>query len=180
MSKLKYHREQQNLTQEELAAKSGVSVRTIQRIEAGTEPKGFTLKVLAAALQLDTTQLQQSKIPEPVAVNLTLLKVINLSSLPVTLFPPLNIALPLLIMFIKKEFHPAAKQLVSVQILWTIGSFIVFMLAAFSKRWFDLGGPFMIVVMILLVMANIAIILFNAASIDKKGQPALRPRFNLV
>jgi transcriptional regulator with XRE-family HTH domain len=44
MSKLKQIREQQNLTQEELAEKSGISVRTIQRIESGTEPKGHTLK----------------------------------------------------------------------------------------------------------------------------------------
>mgnify|MGYP003598873837 CR=1 FL=1 len=39
-----------NLTQEELAEKSGISVRTIQRIESGTKPKGYTLKALAAAL----------------------------------------------------------------------------------------------------------------------------------
>jgi transcriptional regulator with XRE-family HTH domain len=34
MSELKKIREKQNLTQEELAEKSGLSVRTIQRIEA--------------------------------------------------------------------------------------------------------------------------------------------------
>ena len=47
MTNLIKFREQQNLTQEELAEKSGLSVRTIQRIEAGTLPKGYTLKVLA-------------------------------------------------------------------------------------------------------------------------------------
>ena len=44
MSKLKNLREFQNLTQEELAEKSGVSVRTIQRIETGKKPKGYTLR----------------------------------------------------------------------------------------------------------------------------------------
>nr|MBC7611596.1 helix-turn-helix transcriptional regulator [Pseudopedobacter sp.] len=44
MSKLKRIREQQNLTQEELSEKSAVSVRTIQRIEAGKDPKGYTLR----------------------------------------------------------------------------------------------------------------------------------------
>jgi transcriptional regulator with XRE-family HTH domain len=38
MSKLKVLRQLQNLTQEELY-KSGISVRTIQRIETGKEPK---------------------------------------------------------------------------------------------------------------------------------------------
>ncbi len=46
MAKLTFFREKLHLTQEELAEKSGVSVRTTQRIEAGTIPKGFTLKTL--------------------------------------------------------------------------------------------------------------------------------------
>ena len=46
MSKLREIRERHNLTQEELSEKSGISVRTIQRIESGTEPKGHTLKIL--------------------------------------------------------------------------------------------------------------------------------------
>ncbi len=45
MSKLKKIREKLNLTQEELSEKSGISVRTIQRIESGNEPKGQTLKI---------------------------------------------------------------------------------------------------------------------------------------
>ncbi len=40
-------REEKNLTQTELAEKSGLSLRTIQRIEAGNVPKGYTLKALA-------------------------------------------------------------------------------------------------------------------------------------
>ena len=44
MSQLKKIREEKNLTQEKLAQQSGISVRTIQRIEAGTDPKGDTLK----------------------------------------------------------------------------------------------------------------------------------------
>jgi transcriptional regulator with XRE-family HTH domain len=40
-------REEKNLTQTELAEKSGLSLRTIQRTEAGNVPKGYTLKALA-------------------------------------------------------------------------------------------------------------------------------------
>ncbi|MGC4129759.1 MAG: helix-turn-helix transcriptional regulator [Bergeyella sp.] len=40
MPQLKLIRKQQHLTQEELSEQSGISVRTIQRIEAGTLRKG--------------------------------------------------------------------------------------------------------------------------------------------
>ena len=48
-----------NLTQEELSEKSKISVRTIQRIEAGTEPKGHTLRALAQALDIEEYAARQ-------------------------------------------------------------------------------------------------------------------------
>tara|TARA_R110002049_G_C8880421_1_gene539895 strand:- start:319 stop:471 length:153 start_codon:yes stop_codon:yes gene_type:complete len=50
MSKLCEYREKLNLTQDELAEKAGLSVRTIQRIESGVEPRGYTLSILSYAL----------------------------------------------------------------------------------------------------------------------------------
>lgn len=49
-NKVKTLREQKNLTQSELAENSGLSLRTIQRIESGSVMKGFTLKAVAKAL----------------------------------------------------------------------------------------------------------------------------------
>lgn len=179
MSKLKYNREKLNLTQEELAAKSGVSVRTIQRIESGIEPKGYTLKVLSKTLNVDhnelinTTDIQNS-------INYPLIKLINLSCLPVTIIPPLNIVLPLVVMFIKKEFNPTSKQIVSIQILWTILSFILFMAGSFVKNWFSLGSKFILIIMVLLVLTNIAIILLNAIAIDKDKELSVRLNFSFL
>ena len=80
MSKLNKIREKFNLTQEELSDKSGISVRTIQRIESGNEPKGQTLKILAKTLGIEENELlKKQEIPNE--INLTLLKLINLSSL---------------------------------------------------------------------------------------------------
>ena len=42
MSKLKFLRDLQYLTQQELSVKSGISARTIQRIETGKEPRSRT------------------------------------------------------------------------------------------------------------------------------------------
>ncbi|WP_299707809.1 helix-turn-helix domain-containing protein [uncultured Pontibacter sp.] len=185
MSKLLALRETANLTQEELAEKSGISVRTIQRIESGTEPKGYTLKALAKALDVTESELlTENTIPEqtiiPDQTDLTWLKLINLSSLPFTIIPPANIVLPLILMFAKKEFTPLTKQIVSVQILWTILSPIIFMLGAFMKNWFDLGNKFTMVIMILLVLSNVFIILRNTAELDKNKRLYIKLNFSII
>ena len=179
MSRLLEHRERLNLTQEELAEKSGISVRTIQRIESGTDPKGHTLKSLARALGVEESELLP-KTDTPDQLNLTWLKLINLSSLPFTLIPPANIVVPLILMFAKKQFNPLTKQMVSVQILWTILAAIIFMTGAFMKNWFDLGNKFMLVVMSLLVLSNVFIILRNTAELDKNKKLYIKLNFNII
>jgi len=53
-------------TQEDLADKTGLSVRTIQRIENGeVDPRTFTLNALAEALEVDLQVLTSTKIVEP-------------------------------------------------------------------------------------------------------------------
>lgn len=179
MSKLKSIRERQHLTQQELADRSGISVRTIQRIESGTDPKGQTLKILARNLEVKEEDLVEK--PETLdKLNLTLIKLINFSSLPFTLLPPANIILPLIIMFIRKEFNPLTRQIVSLQILWTIGAGIIFMSSAFMKNWFSLGSDFVLVVMILLVLSNVFIILRNAAEIDRRRRLRICLSFSVI
>ena len=179
MSKLQEFRERLNLTQKELFEKSGISIRTIQRIEAGTAPKGHTLKVLATTLGITETELLNTK--EKLGVlNYTLLKFINLSSLLGTVFPPVNILLPVLIMIFKKQFNPIAKQIVSVQISITIVSFIIFMICALIKNWFSLGNEFTMIIMALLVLANVCVIIINTAGIDKNKDLYIRLNFSFI
>ncbi len=45
------------LSQEQLAQMSGLNVRTIQRIESGKSPSNESLKCIAAALDVEITQL---------------------------------------------------------------------------------------------------------------------------
>lgn len=185
MSKLKIYREKQNLTQEELSDQSGISVRTIQRIESGVEPKGHTLKRLAKTLRIDENELLENKTLETeknqIVFNATIFKIINISSLPFTVFPPANIVVPLIIMFAKKQFNPLAKQIISIQILWLIFAFIVFMLSAFSKKLFSLeSNNHMLIVMILLVLINVIIILRNSKEIDRNGKLYFNPHFSII
>lgn len=56
--KISETRKAKGLTQEELAEKSQVNLRTIQRIENNeSEPRGKTLNLICDALQLDTAEL---------------------------------------------------------------------------------------------------------------------------
>lgn len=179
MSKLKKNREKLNLTQEELSDTSGISIRTIQRIESGNEPKGQTLKILAKTLGIKENELLEKEEAQ-IETNSTLIKIINLSSLPFTIIPPANIIIPLVIMFAKKQFNPLVKQIVSIQILWLIFAVIIFMLSSFMKNWFSLESNFILVVMILLVLSNVFIILINTAEIDKKGKLFFRLNFSII
>jgi transcriptional regulator with XRE-family HTH domain len=55
---IKEKRLQKGMTQEELAFKSDITVRTIQRIESGeVDPRSFTLQAIASALELDYNEL---------------------------------------------------------------------------------------------------------------------------
>lgn len=74
---VKFLREEKNLTQNELAEKSGLSLRTIQRIEAGNILKGFTLKTIAVALETDSENL----IIKKENIEIERAKIINLSVL---------------------------------------------------------------------------------------------------
>lgn len=191
MSRLKQIREQQNLTQEELSEKSGISARTIQRIEAGTLPKGHTLKMLARSLEIQESDLLANDVTiEPNTVsendngartdiidtNFSKIKLINLSSILFVVLPPLNILVPLLLSYLFKQKNEITKQIISVQILWTILAPIVFMLGIFLK----LGSAFTLVLMITIVLSNIIIILINASGIDQKRKLHIKLNFNII
>lgn len=191
MSKLKTIRELQNLTQEELSEKSGVSVRTIQRIESGKEPKGYTLRVLAQTFGIDEKELQSNSFKienkeesnknaivndEVISPNYSKIKLINLSSIPFIIIPPLNILVPLVLMLAMKQKNTLTKQLISVQIMWTIVAPIIFMLGVFLK----LGHQFTLVVMILIVLSNVYLILRNAIEIDRNKRLHYKLNFSVI
>lgn len=189
MSSLKTIREQKNLTQEELSEKSKISVRTIQRIESGTEPKGHTLRALAQTLEVEESELKdqpqitnetdeiETGIEEKeTPVNYSYIKMINLSSLIFTLLPPLNIFVPLMLMFVMKQKNSLARQIISVQMIWTVLAPVTFMLGIFFK----FGKQFTLILMILIVLSNVFIILRNAAEIDRNKKLYFRLNFSMI
>ena len=191
MSGLKNIREKHNLTQEELSEKSGISVRTIQRIESGTVPKGYTLKTLAKTLNIAEADLQMPHIkdqtsstttsniantPQNHLINYTIIKLINLSSLPFIVIPLFNILIPLALMYITKQKNTLTKQIIDVQILWSIIAPIIFLLGIFTKP----GNKPTLVLLIILILSNVYMILKNTWSIDKKKHLYYQLKFNIL
>lgn len=174
---IKVLREEKHLTQEELAKESGISIRTIQRIEAGQKPKGHTAKALIEAFGLDIESIHKNPTENR---NYSLIKIINLSSVFVSFIPLMNIIVPLTIMYYKKQINVLTKQILSLQIFWTIVSTLIFFLLVFLKNALSLSHRFPLWVLIVLVSANVILVLINAASIDRNKKLFLKLNFNFV
>lgn len=179
MSKLLVIRQKLNLTQEELSEKSGISVRTIQRIEAGTSPKGYTLKALAKGLGIPEDELLEKE--EVASVDdTTWLKWINISALPFMIFPPLNVIAPLLLMFAKKQFTPVTKKIVTIQIVWSLIAGVLILAVMMLNDMFAIRGNYMKLVFLLWLLVNAFIILRNAAAIAKNQTLSIYLKFSLL
>jgi transcriptional regulator with XRE-family HTH domain len=170
MSHLLKYRENLNLTQEQLAEKTNISVRTIQRIEAGQEPKGHTLDTLSKALGISREELLKGDLKQK-EVNFSLIKLINLSSL---------LLIPLIIMYWKKEVNSITKQIVSIQILWTLSLPFILFLVIFLVKWQSLSTHIVPLIMLLLLLANVYIIIRNAVEIDKKKKLYIKLWFSFL
>jgi len=172
-------REQSHLTQEELSKISGISIRTIQRIEAGQEPKGHTARALAKALDIDLNAIAKHKVSNE-TVDYSVIKLINLSSLFVTFIPLLNVIVPFLIMRFSKQKNRLAKTIISLQIFWTIISILIFFLVSFLKLTLSFSLRITQWVMIVLILINVVLILVNAYSLDRNRKLYIKLNFSFI
>jgi len=89
------------MTQEELSAKTGISSRTIQRIELGkVEPRTYTLQTIADALEVKYEELINSDSDQATSLDQESkfwLPMMHLSGLFILLIPPI------IIWFLKKD-----------------------------------------------------------------------------
>lgn len=123
--RIKSLRNRKGFSQEELAEQSGLSLRTIQRIENGeTEPRGDSLKRLAEVFNVTPDEIVDWTVQEDNGF----LTSLNLSALSFILFPVLGILVPLIMWISKKDkirnLNEAAKDLLNFQITWTMFLFL--------------------------------------------------------
>lgn len=119
--RVKELRNRRGISQELLAEDSGLSLRTIQRIENGeTEPRGDTLKRLADTLNVTPDELIEWKQAE----DKSYLYYLNLSALAFLVFPILGIIVPSVLWVNKKDkiknVYKMGADILNFQITWNI------------------------------------------------------------
>ena len=116
-NQIKSLRTRKGYSQEVLAEKTGLSLRTIQRIENGeTEPRGDSLKRLAEAFEVTPDELVDWTVQEDTGFLISM----NLSALSFLIFPLLGVLIPFVIWVSKKGkikgVDDFAKELLNFQI----------------------------------------------------------------
>lgn len=132
--KISQLRKEKAWSQEDLAERSGISVRTIQRIENnGSKPRPFTLQTLAKALEVEVSRLlkQEEKAEQEPAIDFSILRQINLAVFVHVILPLGNIFLPLIIWRKNRQsalVKEVGSKIITVQILWTLTTLLLLIL----------------------------------------------------
>ena len=165
MNYVKEWREKLKLTQNELAEKSGVSLRTIQRIEAGSVLKGYTLSSIANALDIKPENL----IFNDEVKNIDRAKSINLSVLLGFIIPFGSIIFPLILTTKTKDLYnkQIGKSIVEIQIINTIVLSIFLILCPFIQREFHIKKPIFIYLLSIYLILKLIIVIINGISLNK-------------
>jgi len=192
-NRIKELRTRKGFSQEELSEKTGLSLRTIQRIEnSETEPRGDSLKRLALAFDVTSDELVDWTVQEDRGFLLSM----NLSSLSFLPFPLLGILVPLIIWISKKgkiqDVDKLAKDILNFQITWTMmlifGYFCLIVAMVSKLHVFDntfssfMSSGLMINLIFLKVMYayNLIFILINTYRINKGKETRYFPKFRFV
>lgn len=187
--KIKELRTRKGLSQEELSEKSGLSLRTVQRIENGeTEPRGDSLKKLANSLGASPDELIDWTIQE----NRGYLVFLNLSSLSFVLFPLLGFLIPFIMLSAKKDkikdINLIGSAIINFQITWNIFllPFLILVAYKFLKMVLS-GGDFIsiselmtLLVVVLLYIYNLILILINAVRIYNNKKVTYVPKIRFM
>lgn len=160
-------REGKNLTQTELAEKSGLSLRTIQRIEAGNIPKGFTLKALANAFETEPEKLMLSK----EITKIDRAKLINFSSLVGLIIPFGGVVFPLILTYKTKDTKnkELGKSIVSVQVILAVALAVSQIASPFIQKGLSLHFPFFLFPLLLIICLKLLVVIINGISLNNKN-----------
>jgi XRE family transcriptional regulator, regulator of sulfur utilization len=177
-------RTRKGLTQEDLADKAGVTVRTIQRIENGsTSPRPYTVRTIAKALETAPEDLASEGLamdPDLRRENQDNLYFLNLSSFAYLVIPFAHALVPYKIWRRHRaRLYASGKRIVLIQFKWTIALYgLLLLILVYNLLLARYAGPsasfFMINyiwIVALMYGANAIIILRNAYLIRSGGFP---------
>lgn len=181
MKKIRDFREQKGWTQTDLADKTGLSLRTIQRVESGQSyPKGHTLKVLSKFVGENLSQSSNSEIKDE---HIEELKLINLTALVVILIPFGNIIFPYLRWRKRRKeqiINQIGKYILNFQIIWTLVLSLLLLISPFIQHSLQLPFSLIIVILILSYCFNIWMIFKFSKWISNRDLERLKVTFQLL
>lgn len=168
-----------NMTQNELAEKSGLSLRTVQRIEAGSILKGFTLKALAQTLNNQPEELVISKKEE---INIQRAKRINLSALAGLLIPYGGIILPAILTYKTTDLknRELGKSIVCIQIIVSVIFSVLMIISPFIQKIFTFTFPLFMIPLVLFLFLKLFIIINNGISLNKTQDLSIKLKINFL
>ena len=187
-------RNKKGLTQEELAGLANVTVRTIQRIESGeTIPRAYTLKAIAAALDISFEELQSGTVNLQQPVNASLnaatqvqkedavhfLQLLCLSCFSYLVIPFVHFLIPNYILKKRKEQNQVvvayARRVIRNQIYWMAGLILLFLFTvaynALCSVYFDRQYIISYLVPFFVMYFLNAVIIIKATLAAKKIHP---------
>jgi len=182
--RIKELRKQKGMSQELLAEDSGLSLRTIQRIENGeTNPTGESLKRLSNALNINPDELIDWSIKE----DKRYLTFLNLSALTFLFFPLLGILIPFILWTSRKgkikNINRLGKDLINFEITWTLLLFLIpFLWFLMSKIGILENLTLRIIFIIIGIMyfINLIFILLNTLRISNEKDVIYNPKIKLL
>ncbi len=182
--KIKELRNRKGFSQEELSENSGLSLRTIQRLENGeTKPRGDTLQRLAASFSISPDEITDWQIIEDTST----IKVLNYAQLGFLAFPILGILIPLIIWILKKDkvkdIEELGKSILNYQITWTTTLFLVYITLALSiilSIPVIYGTKTIYLTIAGLYLLNIFMIFLNSSRINKKKKVFYYPAIKIL
>ena len=178
-SKVKLLREQQNLTQTELAEKSGLSLRTIQRIESGQSLKGFTLKAIAQTLETEPENLFSQ---EEKDIQIDRAKLINFSALAGLIIPFGGIIFPAILTYRTQDSvnRELGKSVIGVQIILAFVISVLLILTPFIQHWFSIRFPLFLVPLMAFIILKLWIVIKNGISLNQTNQLSIKLKNNFL
>ena len=182
--RIKELRKQKGMSQEFLADESGLSLRTIQRIENGeTNPTGESLKRLSNALNVNPDELIDWSIKE----DKRYLTFLNLSALTFLFFPLLGILVPFILWTSRKgkikNINKLGKDLINFEITWTLLLFFIpiscFVMSKIGVlENLTLSTIFIVIGVIYFI--NLIFILLNTLRISNKKNVIYNPKIKFL
>ena len=187
---IKELRQRKGISQEELAEKAGLNLRTIQRIENGeTDPRGDSLKKIAAALGVPPNEVIDWTVQE----DRQFLGNLNLSALTFLVLSLLGIIVPFILWTTKKEttkgVNRTGKEIINFQITWNIILFLFVITALFfhSRSMMKIGdiSPMIVASYMKIIFGGVSLfyaynfifILVNQFRINKGKEVKYFPKF---